>query len=237
MMPPTKSQSGKRMWPFSDMPLSTATWWSDVANLVLLLSLIFGVLSTFAIVRLANVKEHHWDMAREQSRERVAELETQLGNAQAAIADANARALEAQLALEKFKAPRKLSAEQQSHISQMLREFTGIKFDVATNSGDPEAGTLLPVLENVLVGAGWEQMDWAGGDIVFSRTGRKVVGIVSLVGVVIQMDPSKVATFSAPASKLADLLRDAGIDAKAEGGSGTQAANNDAMHVLIGKKP
>ena len=99
------------MWPFSDMSLSTATWWFDSANLVLLGSLLFGVLSTFAIVRLANVKERHWDIARDQSRERVTGLEAELGQAQAAIADANARALEAQAALgllRKHVAPRRL---------------------------------------------------------------------------------------------------------------------------------
>ena len=61
-----KSQAGKRMWLFSEMSLPTATLWSDVANWVLVGSLLFGLLSTFAIVKLGNVKEHHWDKARDQ---------------------------------------------------------------------------------------------------------------------------------------------------------------------------
>lgn len=72
---------GRRMWPFSNMSLETATLWFDIANGVLLASLLFGVLSTFAIVRLGNVKEHHWDLAREQSRERVKGLELETAKA------------------------------------------------------------------------------------------------------------------------------------------------------------
>jgi hypothetical protein len=62
---------------------------------------------------MANVKETHWDIDRRASRERIAQLDKETARlsadadaSQAAIADANARALEAQLALEKFKAPR-----------------------------------------------------------------------------------------------------------------------------------
>jgi hypothetical protein len=93
------------MWPFSKLSLPWATFWYDIANIALLCSLIAGVISTFILVQAGHIKEHHWDIAREQSRERVATLETELENAQAAIAEANAHALESQLALEKYKAP------------------------------------------------------------------------------------------------------------------------------------
>jgi hypothetical protein len=71
------------MWPFDEMSLSWATRLSDVANLVLLASLIGGVIATFVIVRTANVKEHHWEVAREQSQERIAELQTKVAEANA----------------------------------------------------------------------------------------------------------------------------------------------------------
>jgi hypothetical protein len=42
-------------------------------------------------------------------------------------AEANARALEARAELEKFKAPRTLSAEQQARISEEMKPFAGTK--------------------------------------------------------------------------------------------------------------
>jgi len=145
------------MWPFSDMSLSTATWWYDAANLVLLGSLLFGVLSTFAIVRLANVKEHHWDIARDQSRERVAGLETELGQAHAAIADANARALEAKAA-GKYKAPRRLDDSSKQRITSKIAAFR----EVATG-GEPSE--FLVDIDNALENAGWTRpTNWPNCD-------------------------------------------------------------------------
>jgi hypothetical protein len=46
-----------------------------------------------------------------------------------------------------------------------------------------------------------------------------------------------VSEFGAAAVALADALNTEGIFAKAEPGSGTQAENKNAMHILIGKKP
>src|SRR5262249_5193450 len=63
----TKNQSGKRMWPFTDVSLETATLWGETANIVLLICLLGGVLATFVIVRTTNVKEHHWDRLRQEA--------------------------------------------------------------------------------------------------------------------------------------------------------------------------
>jgi hypothetical protein len=41
----------------------------------------------------------------------------------------------------------------------------------------------------------------------------------------------------APAVFLMGSLKLEGIEAKAEGGSGSPAANKEAMHIIIGKKP
>ncbi len=62
------------MWPLSELSLATATRISDWANLALIGSLIAGVLSTFVIVQMGNIKESHWDRERDQSKERIARL-------------------------------------------------------------------------------------------------------------------------------------------------------------------
>jgi len=59
------------------MSLSAATTIGNLANIGLVGSLVIGVISTFLIVRTADVKGRHWDIAREQSRERIAELSMQ----------------------------------------------------------------------------------------------------------------------------------------------------------------
>jgi len=76
------------MWPFSEMSLPAATLWGDIANLVLVVSLIAGVIATFVIVRTSNVKEHHWDTLREQSRVKIAELESLTAKANADLEQA-----------------------------------------------------------------------------------------------------------------------------------------------------
>lgn len=62
------------MWPFSELSLSAATRLSDLANLILIMSLVAGVIATFVIVQTGNIKEAFWDKDRDQSREKVAKL-------------------------------------------------------------------------------------------------------------------------------------------------------------------
>jgi len=152
------------------------------------------------------------------------------------IAEANARAAEAKLELEKFRSPRSLSLDQQDRIVVKMNAFAGQQFDVGWVVGDPEVGTIGTLIEDLLRRAGLKQVDWKGGDIVFSRQGRPINGMVSLNGIVIQMDSSVVALFWPTADALAKALNAEGIPAKAEPGSGTAAENKNAMHVLIGKK-
>jgi hypothetical protein len=91
------------MWPFSEMSLSTASLVGTIANWALLISLLTGLFSTFVIVKTTDVKEEHWETARQQSGERLVVLATKsdeakaaLGAAQADIAKANAKIADAQ---------------------------------------------------------------------------------------------------------------------------------------------
>src|SRR6266478_172544 len=114
-MPPTKNQSGRGMWPFDGMSLSSATLWGDIANLALLVCLVGGVIATFVIVRTTNVKELHWDVAREHSRERIAELVSQGEQQKKETAEAITRQREAELKLaevrQKLGRPREVNGE------------------------------------------------------------------------------------------------------------------------------
>ena len=166
-MPPQKSQSGKRMWPFSfsDMSLETANWWSDVANMVLVVSLVAGVAATFVVVRTGNVKEAFWDKAREEAKSELAKTSKAIAEANERAAEANRKAEEEKLArvkIEEKLAPRQLSDEQKNKIGRMLSEFASIpgtgnkqKVSVFSVSGSFESQIFAQHIVHALTIAGW----------------------------------------------------------------------------------
>jgi hypothetical protein len=95
-------------------------------------------------------KEHHWDIARDKAGAQIAELNLQAEQLKKGAADANARAaeatqkaLEAQVALEKFKQPRLLSADRTRAMAEKLSQFAGTRFDGSVSAGDTEATIFL----------------------------------------------------------------------------------------------
>lgn len=212
------------------------------------LAAVFVTVTTGAVVRLqkeeaahssAELDKYKAASAAEVGRahEGIEKAKGEAARANESAALANARAAEAQLALEKFKAPRKLSLEQQAAIVAKIGKFAGQKFDMAVNAGDPEANDLLDTIENILTRAGWVAVDWNGGDVVFTRPSRQVVGIVTMTGVFAQMEREKVAEFEAPAVILMGTLNLEGIESKAEAGQIPHAQNKDVLHIMVGKKP
>jgi hypothetical protein len=94
------NHAGNDPWPSLDW----ASWIFDRASFVLIGSLALGALATVAIVWMGIVKEHHWDLLREASNEKVAalELETAKANERATIVEGEtARANERAAKLEK----------------------------------------------------------------------------------------------------------------------------------------
>jgi hypothetical protein len=231
-----------QMWPFSEMSLSTATLVGTAANWILLACLLGGVLSTFVIVKATDVKEEHWDNARRQSQERIAELtkettrlSTEGDEARAAIAGANARALEAQVALEKFKAPRVLSAEQQAKIGEKLASFAGMTYDVGiVPKGDLEPLYLSRTIHAALTLAGWKQIAWTESGDVYSEAGIPAIGLTTVSNVIVDVHPDRWAKFGEAATALANSLAAEGIDAIAD--SQPASINTDAIHIRIGRK-
>lgn len=137
------------MSPFSQMPLETAAWLSDWANLFLLGSLVFGVIATFVVVQTGNVKERHWDKDRQQASERIA-LATKLGN------EATERTEELRaknLALEAQIQPRRLTDQQANQMLPLIAPFAGTTVKVVSASQDVEAAVLGAQIIQVLQAA------------------------------------------------------------------------------------
>jgi hypothetical protein len=150
------------------------------------------------------------------------------------IAEANARAAESLLALERFKKPRRLSSEQHALLVENLKRFAGTEYDLAAN--DPESLDFALDIERALGDAGWTIRSWTDEGIVTTLPGRSFcVGQIVLNGVDIQMrDPS----VSSVRDALVNALTHFGFEnvrgsaAKAP----TDDPNRSVIHIMVGTK-
>ncbi len=133
--------AGDGIWP----SLEAASRIFDISSFVLIGALIIGAIATGLIVRMGAVKERHWDNLRDESRLKIATLESETAAAKADLGRANAEiarahestanlqkttadarahtvALEVQLELERQKrAPRVLTDEQREILVAELK--------------------------------------------------------------------------------------------------------------------
>jgi hypothetical protein len=107
------------MWPSE--PMASRIY--DIANAVLLGSLVFGVLSTGLVIWMGNVKEHYSQKELEATRLKAGEA-----NDRAAQADLKRLKLENRI-VDIF-GPRQLSTEQSARITGKLAGLRGVKIDV-----------------------------------------------------------------------------------------------------------
>ena len=141
-----------------------------------------------------------------------------VATAEALGAEANQRAAEANLALEKFRAPRVLSDEQIDRIAKELRRFAGVQFDMGISSRDPELLRLVVLLERALEKAEWTEIDFRGSEgisAVRTRSGAPSIGTsVSAIGVIVGLSrPEKELPMVANAAlALANALEAEGIE-------------------------
>jgi hypothetical protein len=233
-MEPRKNQSGKRMWPFSEISLPRAAWVYDAANLLLLCSLIAGVIATFVIVNTGNVKEHYWDIDRRASSERIAQLNNETARLRdslisTAIANrANLTSAEVMALALGAVTPEKISeAAKPFQIISKVKPFAGKQFDAVATSSDLELGALLLSLRHALKAAGWIEVVSDGGAEQSSVGGPALVSI--------HVDASKPELWTA-AQALATALNAVGIEALANQTSTPDASNANAIHIRVGPK-
>lgn len=244
------------MWPFSEMSLPAASMVSTIANWTLLASLIGGVLSTFVIVKTSDVKEEHWAEDRQRSNERIAELNNETarlhasdlltadsllaslhtGRLTALAAEANRSTTEA-LAVAQGLATREMTSDATRvlYIVSKVAPFAGKKFDAVPTSAALSIGALLGSLRNVLIKAGWieiERDDPAAGTGVLSMDRRSGPALVR-----IDVDASKDSELLHAAEALASALNGEGIATTVEPKAETDAANMNVIHILVGPKP
>jgi hypothetical protein len=171
---------------------------------------------------------------------RVLKVEQTVADSKKATAEAIARAAEAQLALEKFKAPRTLTPEQRGRIVDKLKQFSGTEYDITISDADPEILSFVFTLELVLSTAGWTELDWKGTGEALIRGGKQPLirlGVsVANVSIGVQTDqPTKLFEF---ALALSDALEAEGVTSTAERhiGHKMSSTNANAIHIMIGRK-
>ena len=214
--------------------------WAEIAGIIAVAVLVVAEIIQFkyghrrddliAQEQTATNQRHDEEMAR-------LHLDTAQSNARAA--EATQKATEAQLALEKFKAPRVLQPEQWAAIAAAMRQFGNIQFDVAVGPmGDPEPEIFGRTLADTLSNGGWTQIDWDTNDpqIRLERTGSRFVGFAAVTNVIIDIHPAEAGRLWPAAQALAAALKAQGVDADAQQGSGGRNKNNTAIHVMIGRK-
>lgn len=210
------NHAGKEPWPSLDW----ASWIFDRASWVLVVSLAVGLAATVAMVWMGIVKEHHWDVARDEASHRIAELELETAKAnERAEADRLAR-----VKLEEKISPRRMTGADQKLISERISEFKGIVGGIGSAHQDIESLRLETAIHGAL--KGWDiKRDlspfipmWPGGVLVSSR---------------LDLESRRASV------KLALALNEAGIFATASAAllPGSPIPSEYQVFITIGSKP
>lgn len=153
------------------------------------------------------------------------------------VAAANARALEAQAELARFKAPRMLSPEQRARISKKLGQFSGQQFVGSISQGVGDAWLLWNQIVGALREANWVLISPSG-----LAVGEPPAGIPAMTRSGLSISYWVKTWVSSPsihihAEALAAALVDEGIDAFAWPAHGNAVESNpDAIRIEIGPK-
>lgn len=203
-------------------------WW----DFWLIVSLVFVALAAMAagITTAGSIVSHKREAESADAALERFKLQTELK-----ISEADARAAEAKLALEKFKAPRSLSAEQQARITAEVKAFGAIPFDFAIQT-EPEAIDLMEQISTTLESAGWIRKPAHTGGVAFTNPGKPQAGIVSFSGFAIHIDDSRTAEWGDAVATLWKAIEAEGIAASAMRLT-DKSESADAVHIKIGKKP
>jgi hypothetical protein len=151
------------------------------------------------------------------------------------ISLANARAAEAELALEKFRAPRKLEETQVTRIISAAARFSGTPFDVSVNL-EAEPQSFAVQIGSVLESAGWV---WRNRNNTPGRTikvGSHEAGLLNggpPLG--LEIDFSRTADWSAPLLALGNALQAEGFQPTMNRAT-DNSASPDALHIYVGSK-
>ena len=186
-------------------------------------------ISTAIIIKLQKQSEL-------ESSERIASLAVQGDQLRKDTAEANARALEARVELEKFKTPRTLTREQQERISLKIAPFAKLPFDMMVNP-NPESQGLMMMLGTALRAAGWTWEGRSSGGLAISGSNNPGAAVnTSYVGLAVEIDVSRQRDWGPIVLLLKAAIEAEGIPITANIAN-DGSASPAAIHFLVGVKP
>jgi hypothetical protein len=228
----------------ADSKLAAAIYWLGWLNLaktVGLLILVSGLTTALVAEIVSRPFQRTVDAAREEERLRhageVLRLEQEAQLAKASVANLTARTREAELALEKIRAPRLIGEEQKAELVKRLRPFAGIHFDLAIRP-EPEPQAFAEQVASVLQAAGWiRQAKQNAGSLFIKIPGKPNAAIATgFLGLGAEIDTSRSADWGSTLTSLVDAFTDEGFVMRSNiATDGT--APPDAIHLFIGSKP
>jgi hypothetical protein len=217
---PNGNHVGMEIWPSREW----SEWLYDCANIALIGALIVGAVATVTVVWMGNKKEEY--------------LKRDVAGAQLRGDEANARAKEAELALERFKAPRIMTEAQARHFIEEASKYSGTQADIWIIGDTPEPIGIGQIIFRLLEISGWKTVswNWAGGGAV--------MGIAVIVKEASGSDIDKAANFlvdSLNAVGIVSTRQNWGIDwDKFPGmlnGPPFSADKTAPIRIIIGAKP
>ncbi|MDZ4341430.1 MAG: hypothetical protein U1E51_03220 [Candidatus Binatia bacterium] len=143
-----------------------AALWFNISNGILVIALILGVIATYAMYVLGNIKEEFVNENIAQSHERSAKLESEAATSKERTAVVERGNIELQINLEKERsarleleakiAPRRLSESDKKALIAALKPFAGQKCLISYSLGSAESDTYSDDFVKVVDAAGWD---------------------------------------------------------------------------------
>ena len=147
-------------------------------------ALLLTAASAYVLYRVADVAQKELETESKVSAEKTAELTTKSEQLRKDTAEANARAAEAQLALEKFKKPRSIAPGDAPRFVAEVSKIAGTDAAVYIIGEGPEPNGLGSALTLLLKQARWNVFTWVW------------TGAGAVAGIVVTYDPGGPPTVS-----------------------------------------
>lgn len=231
-------------------------FWNSVSSRLLVFAVVTGILAAVAsglsswigsavtsqTQDAAGSRISAAELELQKSRERTAALDVAVADANARAAEANRTAEQERLArikieerLAELTAPRSIDA---NAVTRAARAFPGTKFDVSVFAPDPEAEGLAASIEAALTQAGWVVLSWASGSVAITRPNKSTWGVNTGVGAGVLVDsPQSNPPAAAVAAVIRQTLTIPGFAFTSSYGAPIVLGNRGALHFVIGKKP
>jgi hypothetical protein len=215
--------------------------WLNLAKTAGLLIVVAGLMTALVAEIVGRPFQRTVDAARDEERLKhtgeVLRLEQEAQLAKASVASLTARTREAELQLEKIRAPRLIDEDQKTRLIKRLRAFSGIHFDLAIRP-EPEPQAFAEQVASTLQAAGWiRQAKQNAGSLFIKIPGKPNAAIATgFLGLGAEIDTSRSAEWESVLASLADGFTDEGFTMRSNVATdGT--APPDAIHLFIGSKP